>query len=485
MARKNGLLKNKPIILAAAGGGLVLVVLVAVFIFGFGFDFVNPKTNTKILTVEQQEKNEQIFIDVNDIIDSAPTTGTDPETGQNVVELTVEEEEMIEELLDEVIPEEPTNQTQTSDDPPLEQICDELDLGCGSSVPPLQLMSKITKIDSNGEQEIVEGSFDVSALSFFIEDVSGKDYQTGRLIIELNLKADPMTQLTGSGKVEIRIGSQVVNNLDVTLSGTTDVNGIIKVLFIGPSVNSETFTFEFANNFNSFANESVTPIKVVMTELNITGDTQNYELLNQELFTMDIARDDTQIIIIDEQGAEQRVYPTDSVVKVSSTSITKSGKVCATRQTSKACGSCTSVVTTGTIPTELVPGFTVNCLQGIQSASFGSTTKPSISSITLFDNDNLVVGQSTGGNTGIIFNQLVTRNANYSITFLSPLLSKDLSFGKAQETQSYSCWYDGTPTVVPTSVCQSSIGGICLQRIDGYGVGGVSTNPNVLKCNFP
>ena len=69
MARKKGLLQNKPVILAAGGGGLVFAALVAIFVLGFGFDTF-PQIDAesiiqKALTVDEIAQNEGVIFDIN------------------------------------------------------------------------------------------------------------------------------------------------------------------------------------------------------------------------------------------------------------------------------------------------------------------------------------------------------------------------------------------------------------------------------------
>lgn len=493
MAKKKGI--NKLYLIGGAGG-TVAAVLIAVFVFGVGLDFVNPlfQEPTPLTSQEIQEK-EQVVIEIEKVFCGGGTSGMIPDLvplegevlndeaialleislqefgefcvplNENIIPDEVEKE--IEEISDPVpiidlILPDPfmnqtiTNQTKFSEDPIIVQICDELNLDCGSTT--FVLSSKVTKIDSAGEVEVVEGRFGFEQLALFVEDISDKDYSTGRLIIELKIIGEPNTAISGTGTTQLGLlipnrafQSLLTTDLELQIEETTNADGEAIVFFIGPTgALSPDFTFEFANvEITDFPNEAVTTLVLHLDFLNISDGTNDFAIRNVDLFSMDIFRDDQKILIINEEGITERVYPSDSRIIITTLTNDAIGNQCLIgtylRQACPTSAECSGYVRAGCVADN---SCTINspCLSGDppNRVLAGTATSPTLSGINLLDSEGRLVATALGG-TGIVFDELLTRNANYTIQITSPSIStNDLSFGKSQETQSYTCQKDAT-----------------------------------------
>ena len=548
MVKKKGI--NK-LYLVGGAGGAVAAVLVAVFVFGVGLDFVNPQFQEPTdLTVQEIQQNEQVIIDVENIFCGGGTTQIGIEDIPSDTPLEIQQillstevfciplkEEIIpdgvdeetKKLEDEIIDPVPitdpiinqtmTNQTKTifSEDSVIGQICDELNLDCGSTT--FVLSSKVTKIDSAGEVEVVEGRFGFEQLALFVEDVSDKDYSTGRLIIELKIEGDPNTPISGKTDTLGRTGqaqlglliptnefpSLILPDLELQVADTTDANGEAVVFFIGPTgALSPNFIFEFANFINDFPNEVITPLALHLDFFNISDGTNDFSIRNLELFSMDIARDDQKILITNEEGITERVYPSDSRILITTKTNEIKGTQCLIYKSE------TTVVFDSALGRNQITGsvqtgckavnLSCPCLgtdpptNKLDNVIAGTATSPTLSGINLLDSEGRLVATALGG-IGTVFDELVTRNANYTIQVISPPISADLSFGKSQETQSFTC--EATPlpiqkitSTVVTRQLNPGVGGFTSGTYTNYyyyiTTDGVRpTTESNTQCNFP
>jgi hypothetical protein len=169
MAKKNKI--NPKVLYGGIGVIAIAGILIAVFGFGIGFDFVKPLfQEQKPLTVQQQQENAQVIFEIDKLLcPQGSGTQSDP------CILTEDPADKVKELQDKLIPEPtPTNQTEFSSDSPGTQICDELELGCGSRT--FELTSTVTKTDSLGVKEVIEKKFTVGQLSLFLDNQRRSKY---------------------------------------------------------------------------------------------------------------------------------------------------------------------------------------------------------------------------------------------------------------------------------------------------------------------
>lgn len=451
--------------------GLGLIAIMGFLIAGFVFEpilstipLVAPQFEDQFeipfVTPEQEQNNQEILKDIEEV----------------VKDQTIPPEEippMVEDLADEIVTIPPiTNETSvvctdsipptcntippvTSEDPPLVQIGDILD--DNPIVDPilpestsLDLLTRVTKIDSQGNKVVVEKTTTFSKLAFLVEEKTNIDYKTGFLEIEMFVKGEPNTKYSGSGTFDIMIGTSSIFStpIKINFDQVSDGSGMIPITVISPLGGMSTvYTFDFNANFNKFINEKVTKIDVIINSLDTTKDQDNFSIQNISVFTMDIARDDIQIIITDEEGITSRVYPTDSKLVVTSVQASSQGIICIVGVTT---GSTFTGKTSSINPADCLYNFPPPNYQSEPALSIwrklypmttitaGTAPAPQVLGLNLYDIDGNIIKFSSGG-TGTVFNELVTRNTNYTLKINSPLISSDLSFGKAQQTQSYSC----------------------------------------------
>jgi len=375
----------------------------------------------------------------------------------------------------------PPNGTETSIDDPFTQICDQSPelIVCGDS-RSLELITTVLKIDSAGVQTTVETTTGIPQLSFFVEDTTNIDFRTGQLQFGIQIKGDPNLNYVGTGKVDLLIGDQSIFSepINVEVDGIANEEGKVDLAFISPSgIPSSIIFFDFADNFELFIDESITPVRLHVIELTIVGERdQNFALVNQDVFTMGIAREEIKLLITDEEGIVTRVYPSDS-------------RIIITPKTSKSDPAITGV-TRITIYDSIFYGNGRGCSQFnvISDRSFTPTTEttgtvpaPTITSTILDDEGNVV----TSGSGRLDYTTL-TRNANYTVK-VNQLTSSPLDYGKSQETKSYVCTQEGKPNTTGYRT-QSGSTKICGYYTVTSGItlsGTFTITPNSLACNFP
>lgn len=397
----------------------------------------------------------------------------------------VQIDEFIQQILADSEPiEQPIPPNETSIDDPFTQICDQNPdlIVCGES-RSLELLTTILKIDSAGVQTTVETTTGIPRLSFFVEDTTNIDFRTGQLQFEIQIKGDPNLSYIGNGKVDLLIGEQSIftEPINVEVDGIADAEGKVDLSFISPTgIPSQVIFFDFEDNLDKFPDESVTSVRLHVVELNIAGERdQDFALLNEDVFTMNIARDETKILITDEEGVTTRVYPSDSILNISPRTSTS------------------EEVLTGTTRTRtydsIFHGNGRGCSQFMLISDVSSTAStprtttvpaPNLSGISITDSEGMVVG--TGSGSFSITD--LTRNDNYTINISQQnIQSSPLEYGKSQETKSYVCTQNGIPNTQGFSTTSGNTG-ICGYYTVRSGItlsGTVTVTPNSVTCNFP
>lgn len=209
----------------------------------------------------------------------------------------------------------------TSEDTPLEQIIDETKDTISDVVLPdtgsttISLISEISKTDSTGFTTIVSESFNVQALSFFVEDESDRDFENGRLVIKLKAKSsEPTDFIEGTSTLDILIGNQTIfpEQIPMTVSAVSGTNGTNMKFISQTGIESDSFTFSFADHLNSFPFQGVTEIEVKVNDLSLTlNSSEEFGATSLNVFSMNIATDPDLIVVTNEQGETQRIYPSD------------------------------------------------------------------------------------------------------------------------------------------------------------------------------
>lgn len=326
-------------------------------------------------------------------------------------EICAEDKKMIEEEEDKkIIIEPPTNMTKHSEDDPITQVCDQLEIDCGTEI--MELNAKITKIDSQGNSTELTNTFQIPALSF-LADPTDFDFKDGVLELRLGINTKRNIMIESAGTFDVFVNNETINNepIKIRANGITDNDGLIDIEFVSPTgFGSPLYTFNFGQNFDKFINEQINPLELRILKLDVTRIEdipihKDFSILDQEIITLDIERDDIKIIIQDEEfGTFSRVYPTDSRIVI------------------------------GSFPKTLV-AISGACI------GKGATTAPApqIGRVEVFDSNGELVTFSNGG-TGLRFmDELLTRNANYTVTMFFPTDQGIIEYGKSQETKTFEC----------------------------------------------
>jgi len=404
-----------------------------------------------------------------EVVVISPPMGIDPDTFEpcsginqdTVTECSLEIEEKINELLGTLEPEpEPEIPPKGSEDPPAEQLCDiEPDNPlCGTILPDpssVSLVTQIVKVSSSGERFEVSETFNVPLASLFVEDTTNIDFRNGFIEIELFAVSEPEVQLTGIGTFDILIGQTSIfaTPLEIKIQGMTDIDGRIPVTIISPAGNpSNDFRLDLGLQFDKFTNTQITDIKININQLDIQQTqviqcvttpcdpiVSDFTVSDITVFTMGILRDDIRLIIEDEEGTLQRVFPSDSrVVVLTKTSRSEeyfTGRISYVSFESTFYGN-----GLGCSP----PFVAVSRTFTASTSNFATVPAPTISGVSITDKDNNILASSTGGKGVVLdFNKL-TRNQTYALKISSPSTSGDLEYGQAQQTKTASCVQQGT-----------------------------------------
>jgi len=363
-------------------------------------------------------------------------------------------QQMIKEVItefEETIPEgSELNQTQTSNDPPIEQIIDDI-----TSATSLNLVLDVVKIDANNNRFETTITTAIPALAFFVEEETNIDFTNGFIEFRIDLETFANTNIDGSGKVDLLIANQTIlpQPIDIQVLGTTNSEGRIDVSFISPTgATSDLFLFSFKDNMNKFPIQGVTVLELKLIDFQIKADlTNDFALSDGIIFTMNIATNPNEIIVTDEQAGLIRIFPTDDRFVIRSTTIPfQARQPCII--TSFPSAGCTSPY----CRTYDVPPSTRCKASALYTVA--NVPAPTITGINLFEN-GVFVKSILGGTNGIVFDEILTRNTNYTITIADPKVTFDFTTPKSQKNYDFKCW--GT-------------------AIGQYGISARNTNGNVV-----
>lgn len=212
----------------------------------------------------------------------------------------------------------------SSEDPPIEQIIDEI-----PEEEPVQiilpdpevientvrLFSKVTKIDSDLVSTVIETGFDIPLAQLFVESASNRNFDSGSLVIEIlgNTSATDLS-LVGTAELDILIANQTVliQPLQVSFSKTTDTGEVIGEFVSPTGQKSNDFAFFFADNLDKFPTQGTTELKITLNNVEITIDSrESFASSELNLLTMTIDTDPNLLLITNEQGDIERILPKD------------------------------------------------------------------------------------------------------------------------------------------------------------------------------
>ncbi len=465
MAKKRSSIRT-PVI---AGVALTIVILTPLLLLFAGIEVpvvgeiysdllggILPQTDAEafeipIITPEQEMMIDDLIDENNGLIEDefasvvpcsdGNFTSTDPAIVQECNMLIDEFTDQFDEnenMIDELIPD-PINQTEFSEDDPFTQIGDETENPALPQSPSLQILLNVVKIDSDGSSTESTTNFDLPPLAFFVQEETDRDFRNGFLDFDPFLKGDPNTRYTGTGSADVIVGGQSIfeSSVEIKVDGTTDSEGLLKIDFITPTGGiAKIINLDFEKNFNKFTNEAVTPVIFKIVELEVTDPASMvFSVIDQDIFTMNIARDDFKIVVTDEAGGTQRVYNTDSRLIIQGIPTKVEVTTCYLFYTSIHRGSAgTSVVQYQSDPTH-----PLGCISEIAPKIVThSTQDTNVFGITLFDSNGQFIKTIAGG-TGKVVDELLSRNTNYTVSIASPELTEELSYPKAQQTKSFTC----------------------------------------------
>jgi len=195
----------------------------------------------------------------------------------------------------------------TSNDTEIEQYEEEV-----NSEPVTIAIKSITKlIDGQGNVTESVTNSDIPLLAFFVKDISNVDFSNGIIETELQIITSRQTEINGNATISIVISNQTVGDpirLDVDL--ITDENGIASIDFLSPTgFGSKQLTFLFKDHIDEFP-VGLSKIQYVL-DLELETDQNRFVQEDLVIYSVDIATDPIQIIILNEEGGLVRVYPTD------------------------------------------------------------------------------------------------------------------------------------------------------------------------------
>lgn len=320
----------------------------------------------------------------------------------------------------------------TSNDTETEQYEEEI-----NSEPVTIAIKSITKlIDAQGNVTESVTNSDIPLFAFFVEDISNVDFSNGIIETELQIITSRQTEINGNATITIFISNQTIGEpirLDVDL--ITDENGIANIDFLSPTgIGSKQLTFQFNDHIDKFPVSGLTKIQYVL-DLELETNQNRFVQEDFVIYSVDIATDVNQIIILNEEGGLVRVYPTDD-----NFTVRNSGQY--TRWIG--CGSSTGGRCTSTY---------IRCNQ----SSIGTA-----GTLEIFDLDNNKVFEhllrTRTGNTnwssgtpcsGSGDSVLLQRNAEYTVQFTSvkaglPSTTWTLQTPESQKNYSYTCSWSFT-----------------------------------------
>ena len=403
--------------------------------------------------------------------------GISPEMVEEMIEEVVEK--MEDPMIDEII-----NMTETSNDPPIQQIIDDI-----TSATSIKLVLDVVKIDANNNRFESTITTEIPALAFFVEDTSNIDFTNGFIEFRIDLQTFANTIIVGTGKVDLLINNQsITEGINVKVDGITDQEGRVDLLFVSPTgATSDEFLFSFEDNMDKFPIQGVTKVDLKLIDLQIQADAVNqFGLSDSIIFTMQITTNPNEIIVTDEQGGLIRIFPTDDRFIIRSSTIPVTGYSCVVGSfsgvgcTSQYCRTWTDPPRTSSIACSGAPTF----------RTVGTAPTPQVSGIILFENGQFLKSIA-GGNRGIIFDEMLTRNTNYTITIADPSVTFDFTTPKSQKNYDFKCWstvkvnYAITTTSLGWGKGIISYAGVCPSAEYCFAV-----SPNVpffttgVQCNF-
>ncbi|GEM_PF-6017978 len=321
--------------------GVITGVLIAVFVFGVGIPNIAPQVSLTTSEVEDptisilciqgfiRVGNECVLIENPDAI-QCMTGSTDPDC-----EFHPDIDQPDCSVLGSCDP-------ITSDNSTTTQVCDELDVSCGTSTP-LSLTTLITKIDSQGNKTFTTSTLQLSGLSFFIEEGTSIDYSTGFIELEAKALSSENLGIVGTGLLDVLINNQTILTELILFSidgkaceiepcpvescnfeeecnfrfDTDSVFGVFSDIFNDQilQTTSPSYKFSFEEHFDKFPDSQVSTLEFIIKSLDFTlEDGKKFAESRFNVFTIQIDKDPNLFVIVNEEGIIEKVFPTDTLL---------------------------------------------------------------------------------------------------------------------------------------------------------------------------
>ncbi len=181
------------------------------------------------------------------------------------------------------------------------------------------LISKVTKIFTDGTEEVITNEFEFIPFELFVEDTSNKDFSQGRFLAELFVRSDPNTFVEGSGLFDVFLNNMTINQMptNIEFSGITDESGMLRVKFLSPTgIESDTFLLNVEPLTMQIQVNGITPLEFKITSIVGKVFDIDYSVSDATIFTFDFFRSVEQILVVDSQGNEVRAFPTDDRIRI-------------------------------------------------------------------------------------------------------------------------------------------------------------------------
>jgi len=351
MAKRKGIPK---IAFVGIGGVAVAGVLVAVFVFGIGVpntapQFLDCSTPGAMLNTGCESLTPLVINEIEDPTISILCVEGFIRVGNGCVPIdpSLPPPNTIECMTGSTDPDcllgidQPEEPPITSDNSTTTQVCDELDISCGTST--LSLTTLLTKIDSQGNKIFTTDTLQLSGLSFFIEEGTSIDYSTGFIELEAKALSSENLGIVGTGLLDVLINNQTILTDLILFSidgkacetepcpvescdfeeecnfrfDTDSVFGVFSDIFDGQvlGTTSPSYKFSFEEHFDKFPDSQVSTLEFVIKSLDFTlEDGKKYGESQFSVFTMQIDKDPNQLVIVNEEGIIEKIFPTDTLL---------------------------------------------------------------------------------------------------------------------------------------------------------------------------
>ena len=262
------------------------------------------------------------------------------------------------------------------------------------------------------------------------------------------VESESVLSVNGNGFFSLRLNGVTDSGLvGLSVAGIPDQNGLIPISFVTTQGRSLLYQFSFAENIEKFPVDSTTQISARVFDFNLLQDHRDeFAIESSMVFTMDIINSQDAVVITNEEGGVDLIFPIDDTLRISA------------------------------------------------STQGGNLPTPVIGGITIIDDSQTVIGSSSGsvlstagsdgsfGESTSLVDLEIARNSRYTIEIgLPTTLSFVLSTPLSQKNYDFSCrlYYDESVTTTGQNVTS-------IQEANQFIIGG-QLNPATLPviCNMP